>query len=204
MNYQTAAAAGGVVFGLSFIAGLFGGVPFFDIVWRAVVWGAVGFGGSLGIETVLRNMVPDLFVPRTEEPEPAPERNVDITLEEERPSGFVEEEGGPSAAAPRESAPAAPVEPGEASAGEPPAGETANDEEMPEIGSFLDAFKPQGPAGEGETEGGSEAASPEYGDYAPSERSSSGGEVTIDGEAQDPAIMAKAIQTVLKRDAQGS
>jgi hypothetical protein len=74
---------------------------------------------------------------------------------------------------------------------------------MPEIGSFLDAFKPQGPAGEGEAEGGSEAASPDYGDYAPSERSSSG-EVTIDGEAQDPVILAKAIQTVMKRDAQGS
>jgi hypothetical protein len=195
MNFQTAAAAGGVVFGLSFIAGLFGGVPFFDIVWRAVVWGAVGFGGSLGIETVLRSLVPDLFVPRSEEPEPAPERNVDITLEEERPSGFVEEEGEASVTAPREVVAEAAPAPAE------PAGEPASDEEMPEIGSFLDAFKPQGTAGEGEAEGG-EAASPEYGDYAPSERS--GGEVTIDGEAQDPAIMAKAIQTVLKRDAQGS
>jgi hypothetical protein len=200
MNFQTAAAAGGVVFGLSFIAGLFGGVPFFDIVWRAVVWGAVGFGGSLGIETVLRSLVPDLFVPRAEEPEAAPERNVDITLEEERPGSFVEEDGEAPVSAPRPAADAdqaADAAPAEADAA------PADGEEMPEIGSFLDAFKPQGPAGEGEGGEGVQAASPEYGDYAPSERSGSG-EVTIDGEAQDPVILAKAIQTVLKRDAQGS
>ena len=76
---------------------------------------------------------------------------------------------------------------------------------MPEIGSFLDAFKPQGAATEGEGEEGAQAASPDYGDYAPNERQSSGSSgVTIDGEEQDPVILAKAIQTVLKRDAQGS
>ena len=197
MNIPMAAAAGGVVFGLSFLAGLFGGVPFFDIVIRALVWGAVGFGGSLGIETVLRGLVPDLFVPRTEEPETAPERIVDILMDEERPTGFVEEEGEepvprtadePLVTAPRPVAPEAAEE------------AASSDEDMPEIGSFLDAFKPQAPgSGDGEPEGTS--STPDYGDYSPRGGST---EVTIDGEAQDPTIMAKAIQTVLKRDAQGS
>ncbi len=209
MNVQTAAAAGGVAFGLSFLAGLFGGVPFFDIVWRALVWGAVGFGGCVGIETLLRNLVPDLFVPHSEETEPAPERNVDITLEEERPTGFVEEDGEappmPAAVREAEAMPeSTPVEvPAAAAAASGPApAEPQADEDMPEIGSFLDAFKPQGPATAAEAEPESAPEQPDYGDYAPSGGSSS--EVTIDGEAQDPAIMAKAIQTVLKRDAQGS
>ena len=202
MNIPMAAAAGGIVFGLSFIAGLFGGVPFFDIVIRAVVWGAVGFGGSLGIETVLKSLIPDLFVPRSEDSEPAPDRSVDITIEEERPGGFVEEEG--EAPAPRAEAPAGAE--AAAPAAPPRDPETApggSEEEMPEIGSFLDAFKPQGPGGEGETEGESESgeSSPDYGAYSPGGHS---GEVTIDGEAQDPVILAKAIQTVMKRDAQGS
>jgi hypothetical protein len=202
MNFQTAAAVGGVVFGLSFIAGLFGGVPFFDIVWRALIWGAVGFGGSVGIEMVLKSLVPDLFVPRVEEPESTPERNVDITLDEERPSGFVEEEGEAAAPAHRAEAPDSAVE---TAPSEPAKAPAEGEEDMPEIGSFLDAFKPQGAATEGEGETGAQASSPDYGDYAPSERSSSGSSgVTIDGEEQDPAILAKAIQTVLKRDAQGS
>jgi hypothetical protein len=198
MNFQIAATAGGVVFGLSFIAGLFGGVPFFDVVIRALVWGVVGFGGSLGIETVLRSLLPDLFVPRTEEPEPA-ERNVDITLEEERPAGFVEEEGDePVRRAPAAAEPVESHGTSEAAGAAAPAG----DEEMPEIGSFLDAFKPQAPnQGEVETEAEGGAPAPDYGDYRPTGGAS---EVTIDGEAQDPAILAKAIQTVLKRDAQGS
>lgn len=200
MNVQMAAAAGGVVFGLSFLAGLFGGVPFFDIVLRALIWGAVGFGGSLGIEMLLKSLLPDLFVPVAgdRDAEPAPERNVDITIEEERPSGFVEEEG----AVPAPRADFAP-ETAAGSAASAPIAEAgaASDEEMPEIGSFLDAFKPQG-AGDGAEEAFEEGRpAPEYGDYSPSSPAS---EVTIDGEAQDPVVMAKAIQTVLKRDAQGS
>jgi hypothetical protein len=71
---------------------------------------------------------------------------------------------------------------------------------MPEIGSFLDAFKP----GAEEPEG--EGAAPDLGEYVPSEAPSrsGGSEVTIDGEVQDPAILAKAVQTVMKRDVQGN
>ena len=72
-------------------------------------------------------------------------------------------------------------------------------EEMPEIGSFLDAFKPNAPE---EGEGGEVAAPvPEYGEYAPVEpdRSARASSVEINGTAEDPAILARAVQTVMKR-----
>lgn len=210
MNMQTAAIVGGAALVLSVLAGLLGGVPLLDIVLRALVWGGVGFGASLGVETLLRSMVPELFEaaagPGSEAAEPADAaevpRSVDITLDDDleaAPASFVEEDenaggaGEPAPAGVR--APAAPAVPAAA----------ADDEEMPEIGSFLDAFKPGSPEG-------AEAVS--AADYVEADGSSAeglsagpsapAGEVTIDGEAQDPAILAKAVQTVMKRDSQGS
>lgn len=205
MNFQLAAIVGGAAFILSLLAGLIGGVPFFDIVLRALFWGAFGFGACLGVEALLKSLIPDLFTPadgaaaepedesESEAPRPAT-RVVDIVVEEEAaPARFVEEQEAPpvapsSVSAPTEQTPAAPA---------------AADEEMPEIGSFLDAFKPGGPEASPETA----PASPEFGEYAPGQADSSlarASEVTIDGEAQDPAILAKAVQTVMKRDGQGT
>jgi len=202
MNFQLAAIVGGAAFVLSLLAGLIGGVPFFDIVLRALLWGAFGVGACLGIEAVLKSMLPDLFVPAEgSAPEPEAEdedsrpatRVVDIVVEDDgtEPARFVEEQEAPRAPA----ASAAPAE-------ETPAPGPA-DEEMPEIGSFLDAFKPGGPEASEEAA----PASPEFGEYAPGQGDSSlakASEVTIDGEAQDPAILAKAVQTVMKRDGQGT
>ena len=210
MNYQTAAIVGGAAFVLSFVAGLFGGVPFFDMVLRALFWAAVGFGGFLGGETLLKNLIPDLFQQAEQPGEPAVDRAVDITLEDdgtEFQGGFVEEVEEPSPRARRPEAPApAVVEPEAApapAAAPSAAAAPAGDEEMPEIGTFLDAFKPS----EGEEEGPEPAQGPGYAEYAPVEaepsRSPSPG-VTLDGEEQDPAILAKAIQTVMKRDTQGN
>jgi len=211
MSFQTAAIVAGVAFLLSFLSGLVGGVPLFDIFLRAFLWALVAFGGCLGAEALLRALVPDLFV--VQEP-PAPEetsgRSVNITLDEDLPrNGFVEEVSDdpiPEETGTREPPAPAPVresrEPAPVSG---PPGEVAGagtDEEMPEIGSFLDAFKPEAP----EAGDGSEApSSPGYSEYAPVESSrASAGEVTIDGEAQDPVILAKAVQTVMKRDTQGN
>jgi hypothetical protein len=201
MNIQMAAVVAGVAFLLSLLAGLFGGVPFLDLLVRALFWAAFGFGGALGVEALLKSLVPDLFnapeASGADEEVSAP-RAVDITLEDEAPSrgGFVEEidQDAPEVPRYREAAEASPVAPVR------PAAEPEGDEEMPEIGSFLDAFKP----GAEEPEG--EGAAPDLGEYVPSEAPSrsGGSEVTIDGEVQDPAILAKAVQTVMKRDVQGN
>ncbi len=215
MNLQTAAIFGGVAFLLSSVAGLIGGVPLLDLLIRALFWAAVGFGLSLGLEAALRSLLPDLFVAQS--PDPAPdeatsERRVDILLDEDeapatvfeevdeqeepryqaRRSGVSEAEAGP------------PVEPEAEKASDarpaPPPGE---DEDLPEIGAFLDAFKPNASEDQGE-EG---AAAPEYAEYAPVESQPerrSAGKVSLDGEEQDPVILAKAIQTVMKRDGQGN
>jgi hypothetical protein len=212
MNLQMAAVVGGVAFLLSLLAGLLGGVPFFDVVLRALFWAAFGFGGALGVEALLKSLVPDLFAPSdpgATDPDPQGPRSVDITLDEDeepRRGGFIEEvdQDEIPQSRYRDETPVseASVRSPEASVPAPaaPAGEP--EEEMPEIGSFLDAFKPGAP--DGEAEAGT--AAPELGEYVPSDTSGSSGraEVTIDGEAQDPAILAKAVQTVMKRDAQGN
>jgi hypothetical protein len=207
MNFQTAAIVAGAAFLLSFLSGLIGGVPFLDIVLRALVWAGVGFGGSLGVETLLRSLVPDLFAapepPTGDEPVG---QAVNITLDDEVPvrSGFVEEVGDDGEAQP-ERLRAEPPTPGpavaEAVVSEPLSAESGADEEMPEIGSFLDAFKPESSE---EGEESAAPASPGYSEYAPVESSRSGKGVSLDGETQDPTILAKAVQTVMKRDTQGN
>jgi hypothetical protein len=213
MNVQMAAVVGGVAFLLSLLAGLLGGVPFFDVFLRALFWAAFGFGGALGVEALLKSLVPDLFVPSepvSSDGEPSGPRSVDITLDEDegpRRGGFIEEVDQDEIPVSRYQDEPAPVSEmavrsPEAPAPSPAAPSAEADEEMPEIGSFLDAFKPG--ATDGETDG--EASAPELGEYVPSDTSGSSGrgEVTIDGEVQDPAILAKAVQTVMKRDAQGN
>jgi len=206
MNFQTAAIVGAASGGLSFLAGLIGGVPFLDIVIRAIFWGAFGFGGALGIEALLRSLVPDLFLSAsgTTNPEEAPrERAVDIVLDEEPlppRTGFIEEvdeddQPQPSMG-PRPTGEAvAPSRETQDDSSAEPLPMAAGEEDMPEIGAFLDAFKPS-------SEEGAEQGEISSGGYAPAEpeyRSSQ--EVTMDGEEQDPVILAKAVQTIMKRDA---
>jgi len=211
MNIQMAAVVGGVAFLLSLLSGLFGGVPFFDLFLRALFWAAFGFGGALGVEALLKSLVPDLFSvpePAPVDQEAGPPRAVDITLDDDEVlprGGFVEEVDEDEPAVPRyRASAAAPASPGvtaPAEVPEAPPQDAGGDEEMPEIGSFLDAFKPGAPDSEDEP-----AQAPEFGEYVPIESPGrqGGKDVTIDGEVQDPAILAKAVQTVMKRDVQGN
>ena len=206
MNFQMAAIVGGAAFLLSSLAGLIGGVPFLDVLVRAFLWAVLGFGFSVGIEALLRSLLPDLFVrteDETESPRDSEPGRVDITLDDEVGGVFEDVDEDEELPAPRsaKAAPEAPrVEPAEAPAAREP--EPDDSEEMPEIGAFLDAFKPNASGDQGEDG----AAPPEYAEYAPVEMQErrSAKEVTIDGEAQDPKILAKAIQTVMKRDGQGN
>jgi hypothetical protein len=209
MNFQTAAIVAGSTGILSFVFGLIGGVPLFDIVLRALFWAAAGFGGSLAVETLLRNLVPDVFDRAPQQPsEDSPaERAVDIVLDEETParSGFVEEDedepvrrAPPPVAEVPVAASSAEAEANESEDGAAPAAAASEAEEMPEIGAFLDAFKP-GATDEEEPA----AASPDYGDYTPAPSAPepyAPQEAFMDGEPQDPVALAKAVQTVLKRD----
>jgi len=193
MNFQAAAIVAAVAFVLSLLAGLLGGVALFDIVLRALFWGAVGFGGCLGVEFLVRTFLPELLEPG--EPGPAGVEDsgprVNIVVEEDVPRSFESGDLGPQRPTRTEAPP-------ESMGGEP------EGDEMPEIGSFLDSFRP----GAGDPEGpepseSSAGAGSSVLDSAP-DFSSSPGEVTIDGEHQDPALMARAVQTVMKRDGQGN
>lgn len=189
MNFQAAAIVAAVAFVLSVLAGLLGGVALFDIVLRALFWGGVGFGGSLGVELLVRSFLPELLEagePVSSGPEESAPR-VNIVVEEPVPRSYEDGE-------PRPEAPARGEAPQVSVGGEA-------EDEMPEIGSFLDSFKPG--AGEPEDTEPSAPSGISVVDSAP-DFSSSPGEVSIDGEHQDPALMARAVQTVMKRDGQGN
>lgn len=212
MNFTVAGIVAAGVFVLSFLMGLVGAVGLVDIFVRGLFWALVGFGGSLGVEMALRSLMPDLFTPGS--PGPAPAEGAQVDAEDEAPLRgqavdiVVEDEAPLRAATP---APAAEAGPGPAPAGAAaPEPEEVNptpaegDEEMPEIGSFLEAFKPGAPEASADAPAG---GNPEISEYAPTQwaASPSQGSPTNDAEIhEDPAVMAKAVQTVMKRDGQGS
>jgi len=89
LHWKLLAAASGGAFLLSFLAGLLGNVGIGTVFLRALIW-AIIFGGlAFGIEHVLRNYLPELFVGSDRS---SPEGNaVDITLDDENPHVSAEE-----------------------------------------------------------------------------------------------------------------
>ena len=216
MYLKTAGAASLVGFGLSFVAALLGGVPFLEVLFRAVIGGIVLGGLAVAGEFLLRSQLPDLFSPVAEsapEPEEAREGgSVNIVLDDdvvERPfvEEIVEQTGfGPSEPAPERqvSSPAPAVV--EAPAAEPSSG----DEPLEEIGSFLNSFRPASPEGEDAEGSHDSVAPPDIGDYVPRESSGSSSSSSagayappkgadLEGMEQDPTVLAKAIKTVMNK-----
>jgi len=222
-------AAAAVVFSL--IAGIFGGVPFGLILLRMLIGGIIFAGIGAGIGFVLHKFVPELFdTPEDSEDETG--ANIDITVDdageepaaEAPPNGRAEDENTEypdvsvnySAAEADDEVPelntaeAEVIEEAE-EVGEADfenIGETSNggedydmveeiaaaDEDssegennLPEMDQFNDSFVPVD-----EIDNGSAAKG-----------FSSGDTVDIMGEEQDPAAVAKAVQTFLKKDQEG-
>ncbi len=192
MSWKVAFGAAGGAFLLSFISAGLGGSDLGSMFLRALFFGVLACGVALGVEWVLRTLLPELFQTVTPSEEPESPR-VDITLEPDS-SEFVRElkpdEPSESAAEPLVRGVPAP----------PPVHEAASDsEELPEIGSFLASFGPEGtqvsevsvePTREEPYRGESARGEP---DRTPT------GDVILDGIAHDPTVLAKAVQTVLKK-----
>ncbi len=187
MSWKVAFGAAGGAFLLSFISAGLGGSDLGSMFLRALFFGVLACGAALGVEWVLRTLLPELFqtVPPPEEPE-AP--RVDITLEPEA-SEFVRElsseEPSEAEAEPRAREVAGPA----------PVHEVASEgEELPEIGSFLASFGPEG------IQPSEVAVEPSRGEASRGESNRTPtGDVILDGIAHDPTVLAKAVQTVLKK-----
>ncbi|MDR1179352.1 MAG: hypothetical protein LBK44_02510 [Spirochaetales bacterium] len=197
-----------LAFCVSLLFGVIGGIGFGTIILRAFL-GALVFGGlGFGLEMLLRRVLPELFAPRGE-----PGSLVDITEPEINPherssaEDFVEESGGdfreaessegedddlveeieevphsetvPAAAAPAEGSP-------------PPAkdGEAAGDfDVLPDVSDLDASFA----ASDDDTREDGVLSKPPGG-------SAKAGAITED---QNPALLAKVLQTVIKRDNEG-
>jgi len=204
MNMKVAAIAGGIAFVLSFLSAVLGGVAFPDLLVRAVIWGIVGAGAAVGGEALIRKFLPELLERTAGDEFEAPkDRAVNIVLEEEMeaPRPFVEEidedQPAPSSSPPVSAVGDAALSAASAQGSASPA---EDDGEMPEIGSFLDAFKP----GSADLDEGASESEPSG--FIPQDEPFNSGSsqgVTMDGEAQDPKELARAVRTVLKRDEQG-
>jgi hypothetical protein len=83
-NWKIPAIAAGGAFLLSFLIGLAGQVGFGIVMLRALLWAVIFAALSFGADLLLRRFLPELFSGESND-EDADERSVDIILEEENP-----------------------------------------------------------------------------------------------------------------------
>jgi hypothetical protein len=195
---QQAAIFGGILAVISVLVGLISGVSFGSVLLRAFFFGVLGTGAFLGGIILLRSAIPELFSEETgdvEKQEIRPEGGVDIVIEEENPHDAVEmvEE------VEEDSSDLQPVDletvQEHASEMELPSeqeeevtvaakGGLDSIDGLPSLEGFEDNFS-EVPAAGGASPGVSNAI------------------VDIEGTQHDPSIVAKAVQTLLKKDQEG-
>jgi hypothetical protein len=201
MSWKVAGVVAAGAFLLSMISAGVGGSPFLEMFLRALFWGLLALGSSLGIEFFLRRTLPELFTL----PEAPGQENghfpseigarVDITLDSEQPFAQPERDPEDASVLPRSASAESLSTTAEAALQAADTGE-----ELPEIGSFLESFRPQAILN-GEVE---EREAPQVSESSSSSWNSGDsrtptGDVILDGQAHDPTVLAKAVQTVLKK-----
>ncbi len=206
VSYGIVAAAAGFAFVVSLITGIVSGVGFFSILMRAFIAGLAFALLTAALELLSRMIFPDLFTaagsedsPSEAEPVAVAETNdtgsrVDITLEDGEESPRSESESGESAGFVEEigsSDAHGQSQPDMSSAAAVPAGDDSVDsmEELPSMEGLSDSFE----ASYGDDDNSSDEVS--------SIQSTS--EVDVLGEMTSPGDVARAVQTIMKRDQEG-
>jgi uncharacterized membrane protein YgcG len=224
ISWFFAGVIAGTAFFISAVIAGFAGVPFGVLLLRAAISGVLFAAASIGAELLLQQQLPELYAAIRGEQEPGSPsaaegaesgEGVDIVLESEE--GQEEAEfGAETLAEGEEEAEAVPPsasdqlveEVAEATAdGDEEASETAGQpkeaateteesrsvDSLPDIGEFSETF-----------ESGDSGSSSKSGNQSGSGQYSSSGESSGEGPrgsgSEDPAAIARAIQTVLKRD----
>ncbi|NNM66578.1 MAG: hypothetical protein HKM06_01060 [Spirochaetales bacterium] len=205
MSWKVAGGVAAGAFLLSMISAGVGGSPFLEMFLRALFWGALALGSSLGIEFLLRRTLPELFVlPEAKSQEFGQFSNetgtrVDITLDPEQP--FAQGEAPEPSEGEGGSFPSRPISMASSSTPAEAMLQAADSgEELPEIGSFLESFRPQAILdGELEDGGAPTASGSSSTSWSSGDSRTPTGDVILDGQAHDPTVLAKAVQTVLKK-----
>lgn len=209
-NWKIPAVVAGGAFALSFLIGLFSGALFGIILLRAFIFGIIGGGLALGVP-----IVADRYLPEVEESdESAPGSSVDIVLDQENPhtpgqEDFIQEvvEGPSGPKTDSEDVDSLPEDEGvsdleavDDGSGEAPSPPPATESRksgpapgslsgLPSLDGFEDSFSASLPADES-------GGGPSFvGGFAET--------VDVDGMEQDPREIAKAVQTILKKDQEG-
>ena len=208
INWKIIGIFAGIGFFISFLSGIIGGVKFGTIFLRGII-GAVIFGGiGFGLVFIVKKFLPGLS---SDEPEDSEDEQpgIDIVIEEENPleapglglevetaealegESFVEEVEETSGEELRPMEAAADFNSAEESAELLDVDDAEDVDALPDISEFSGAFS-TGTELDDSGEGGSSEDA----------QMSSGGESTIDvlGSEESPADIAKAVQTMLKRD----
>jgi hypothetical protein len=216
-NWRTGVFFAGLAFCVSFVSGLIGGVGFAVIILRAFL-GALVFGAlGAGADILLRRVFPELFAPEGE-------NGVDITVPGINPH---EDSGGEEFADGAEDSNDLQTASGEPYTGPDEAGDLVEEiEELPhseaDTAEVSAAFGAHG-GGEAQSSEAGEAPEdldvlPDMGEFDASFAGSGEEEspevlaktgsrgnakAAVITENNNPALIAKALQTVLKRDSEG-
>ena len=198
-NWKLPAIGGGIAFVLSALAGLIGGVGFGTILLRALIGGVVFGALAIGIDFALRRTMPELFQPSVAE-DSSQGGTVDITIDEDIPqeatsemdvteaafessdNDFMNSADGEEAVTENLSESAELQIDAAESVGEEPVAKSGS---LPSFDSVESTFATE------ETEGDSD------------ESRSSESSVDVLGAEEDPALVAEAVRTLMKRDREG-
>ncbi|OHD12915.1 MAG: hypothetical protein A2Z96_00585 [Spirochaetes bacterium GWB1_48_6] len=189
MNWIVPAGGAALGFLFSLLGGLLGGVGFLDLLLRGLLWAVLMGALSFGLQVLLGQFLPELFAEsplgtnsgnEVSEDDLGPAK-VDITLGDDVPegeTGYYEDvsDDGPSSFA--SSTPR--------SSGLPVLGDDLESmgDDFPDMGNLA----PMGV----ETLSGNDSE-PDY-------TSGKADTVEYEGQQEDPAILARAVQTVMKRE----
>lgn len=191
IDWRRSAIAATAAFVLSVLVGIIGGVSFLAVLLRATIGGIVFGAGAIGISALIGRFLPELRAPSDQGPADAPGGKLDIVVgdEVELSGGETEAETEWSGIAPEE------LEPGDEEersdyTSEDQAAEASEADGAEEIETLEEVDSADGLP---EVEGFAESFT--------SESLASAGPAELRSDTgNDPATIAKAIRTVLKRD----
>ena len=195
VNWKLPAVSGGIAFLISVLAGLLGGVGFGTILLRAFIGGVLFGALAIGVEFILRRIMPEMFLPGTAATS-AQSGSVDITSDEDitkagsdgasedcTGSGVEFETTADSDEVAENLSENAEIHVDDSeSAGEE---STFSPGKLPSFDSLESTFAESDSEGEVE-----DSPSPRRG-------------IDVLGAEEDPAIVAEAVRTLMKRDQEG-
>ena len=194
-NWKSPAVSGGIAFLISVLAGVFGGVGFGTVLLRAFIGGVLFGALAIGVEFMLKRIMPEMFLPGAAATS-VQGGSVDITIDEDIPKVESDDALVDFAGSGVESETTADsdevavnlsenaeihVDDSESAIGK----STFSPGNLPSFDSIESTFEESGSDGEQKES-----------------RSQRGG-IDVLGAEEDPAIVAQAVRTLMKRDQEG-